>query len=47
MSELSGDVGARSLIERHAAHVRTLAVDDPAILLDVDTPAALAALQRA
>jgi molybdenum cofactor cytidylyltransferase len=47
LSELNGDVGARSLIERHAAHVRPLAVDDPAILVDVDTPAALAALQRA
>jgi molybdenum cofactor cytidylyltransferase len=47
MAALSGDVGARSLIERHAAHVRTLNVDDSAILVDVDTPAALAALQRA
>ncbi|HET9627787.1 MAG TPA: molybdopterin-binding/glycosyltransferase family 2 protein, partial [Kofleriaceae bacterium] len=46
MSELAGDVGARALLERHADHVRTLAVDDPAILVDVDTPAALAALRR-
>ena len=46
IAELSGDVGARSLIERHADHVRLLAIDDPAILVDVDTPAALAELSR-
>jgi molybdenum cofactor cytidylyltransferase len=46
ISELSGDVGARSLLERHADHVRLVAIDDPAILVDVDTPAALAELRR-
>jgi molybdenum cofactor cytidylyltransferase len=35
--ELSGDVGARALLERHADHVVRLAVDDPGILQDVDT----------
>jgi molybdenum cofactor cytidylyltransferase len=46
IAELSGDVGARALIERHADQVRTVAIDDPAILVDVDTPAALAELRR-
>ena len=45
IAELSGDVGARALIDRHADQVRLLAIDDPAILVDVDTPAALAALR--
>jgi len=43
---LRGDVGARALIDRHADHVRLVAIDDPAILVDVDTPAALAELRR-
>ena len=38
---LSGDVGARALIERNADRVTWVAVDDPAILIDVDTPDAL------
>jgi molybdenum cofactor cytidylyltransferase len=46
IAELSGDVGARALIDRHADHVRLVAIDDPAILVDVDTPAALAELRR-
>lgn len=46
MAALTGDVGARALVERHADQVRTVAIDDPAILIDVDTPAALSALQR-
>jgi len=41
---LHGDVGARAVIERHADRALQLAIDDPAILLDVDTPNALAAL---
>jgi len=41
---LRGDVGARAVIERHADRVCQLAIDDPAILLDVDTPLALAEL---
>lgn len=47
IAALTGDVGARALIDRYAEHVCFLPVDDPAILLDVDTPAALAALQVA
>ncbi len=46
ITALTGDVGARALIDRYADHVRLLALDDAAILIDVDTPAALAALQR-
>ncbi|HEX7839486.1 MAG TPA: NTP transferase domain-containing protein, partial [Kofleriaceae bacterium] len=46
IAELSGDVGARALLSRHADHVRLLAIDDPAILVDVDTPAALAELRQ-
>jgi len=44
IGELGGDVGARSLIERNLADVRTVALDD-AILVDVDTPDALQALK--
>ncbi|HVV88143.1 MAG TPA: NTP transferase domain-containing protein, partial [Kofleriaceae bacterium] len=47
IGDLRGDVGARALIERHADQVRLLALDDPAILLDVDTPEALAAARAA
>jgi molybdenum cofactor cytidylyltransferase len=46
IAALGGDVGARALIDRHADHVRLLSIDDPAILVDVDTPAALAELRR-
>jgi molybdenum cofactor cytidylyltransferase len=41
---LRGDVGARELLERHADRIVQLAIDDAAILLDVDTPHALASL---
>ncbi|HEY0191915.1 MAG TPA: molybdopterin-binding/glycosyltransferase family 2 protein [Kofleriaceae bacterium] len=46
MAELAGDVGARGLLDRNAAQIRFVAIDDVAILVDVDTPSALAALQR-
>jgi len=38
--ELKGDLpeGARTVIDRHRAAVHELDVDDPGILLDVDTP---------
>ena len=38
---LTGDTGARDLFVQHAAVVTRLEVDDPGILLDVDTPADL------
>ena len=47
IADLRGDVGARALIERHADQVRLIALDDPAILLDVDTPESLAAARGA
>ena len=46
IAALSGDVGAKALIDRHTDRVRLVAIDDPAILVDVDTPAALAELRR-
>lgn len=45
LRQLRGDVGARGLLEQHAEQVTFLALEDPAILLDVDTPQALAALR--
>ena len=45
IAELAGDVGARALIDRYADQVRLVAINDSAILVDVDTPAALAELQ--
>jgi molybdenum cofactor cytidylyltransferase len=44
---LTGDTGARPVLERHAAQVRWLDVDDPAVLTDVDTPAAYNRLSEA
>lgn len=38
---LTGDNGARDLFVQHAAVVTRLEVDDPGILLDIDTPADL------
>jgi molybdenum cofactor cytidylyltransferase len=35
---LTGDVGARALLQRHAAQLVRLEVDDPGVLADVDTP---------
>ncbi len=39
--ELSGDTGAKSLIGAYEDQVAEVPVDDPGILLDLDTPAAL------
>ncbi|MBK9034260.1 MAG: NTP transferase domain-containing protein [Myxococcales bacterium] len=47
MMTLTGDVGARALIDRDPDRVQLVELDDPAILLDVDTPAALAAVRAA
>ncbi|MCW3479548.1 nucleotidyltransferase family protein [Neisseriaceae bacterium JH1-16] len=41
---LSGDVGAKPLLQRHAGRVQLLPVVDGGVLLDVDTPADLQAL---
>ena len=40
---LSGETGARDILARHASALTRLDVDDAGILLDVDTPADLAA----
>jgi molybdenum cofactor cytidylyltransferase len=40
MADLSGDQGARSLLERHASSVAEVAADDASVLTDFDTVAA-------
>lgn len=44
MQAVTGDVGARDLLVRHAAQVDSVAFDDDVIFVDVDTPEALAGL---
>ncbi len=44
MRGVAGDVGARHLIGRHEDLVAEVAMDDDAIFLDIDTPAALTAI---
>jgi molybdenum cofactor cytidylyltransferase len=46
MAALAGDVGAKHLIGEHAELVAEVEMDDEAILVDVDTPEALAALPQ-
>lgn len=43
LERLQGDQGARLLLQQHAAAVLRVDVEDPGILRDVDTPAALKA----
>lgn len=38
LAALEGDEGARSLLHRHRQHVADLEVNDPGVLLDIDTP---------
>jgi molybdenum cofactor cytidylyltransferase len=47
VSGLSGDVGARRLLDLAGEAVIEVPIDDPAVLLDVDTPAALEAMSGA
>ncbi len=35
---VEGDVGCRALFPRHASEIREVEVDDPGILVDIDTP---------
>lgn len=44
MATVSGDVGARELLHRHADQIETVVFDDDAIFADVDTPDALTGL---
>lgn len=45
MCAISGDVGARGLLERHADQVTSVSIQSDAIFADVDTPDALASLE--
>ncbi len=45
MAELAGDVGAKHLIGEHAELVAEIEMDSDGVLIDVDTPDALAALR--
>jgi molybdenum cofactor cytidylyltransferase len=45
VSALSGDVGARSILERHRDRVLEVPIEDEGIRIDVDTPEALEALK--
>ena len=47
MAELAGDVGAKHLIGEHADMVVEVPMPDDAVLTDIDTPEALAALRQA
>lgn len=47
MKRISGDIGARHLIGAYPEAVVEVETGDPAVLLDVDTPEALAALREA
>jgi molybdenum cofactor cytidylyltransferase len=42
---LEGDVGAREVLARHAGDVRKIAIDDPAVVSDMDTPEDYAGMQ--
>jgi len=44
---IEGDQGCRAMFPGHAAELREVPVDDPGILVDVDTPQELGALERA
>ncbi|MBV9203793.1 MAG: molybdopterin-binding/glycosyltransferase family 2 protein [Alphaproteobacteria bacterium] len=46
MAALAGDVGAKHLIGEHAEVVAEIEMDDDAVLVDIDTPEALAALRK-
>jgi molybdenum cofactor cytidylyltransferase len=46
LAALQGDVGARDLLQRHAAEVQAVGFDTDAIFEDIDTPQQLAAMQR-
>lgn len=47
LQRLRGDTGGRVLLEAEAEHVRRVTAPDDGVLVDADTPAALAALARA
>ena len=46
MMALTGDRGARALLDLHAEHLATVPLDDDAVLRDVDTREQLAGLPQ-
>ncbi|MFO0763211.1 MAG: NTP transferase domain-containing protein, partial [Byssovorax sp.] len=46
MRLVEGDVGARSILERHTAEICYVPMDDRGVTLDIDTPEALVALHK-
>lgn len=46
LRDLSGDEGARGVLRRHAQRVHWLPVDDPAVVMDADTPEQYQALHE-
>lgn len=46
LARLSGDQGGRAIVEDHPERVVRVAIDDDAILADIDTPDALAQVRR-
>jgi len=46
MAGMTGDVGARGLLERHADAICEVAMTDAGVLLDFDTPDTLSALAK-
>ena len=46
LAALSGDTGARYLIGQHQEQITEVEIGSPAVLMDVDTPEALAALRQ-
>ena len=46
MAAIRGDVGARHLIGEYEEYVCEVAMDDRAVLLDVDSPQALAGIEE-
>ena len=45
MTDLAGDVGAKHLIGEHADLVAEVEMEDDGILVDIDTPEALASFE--
>jgi molybdenum cofactor cytidylyltransferase len=46
MQALTGDVGARALLDRHADRITRVEFDSDAIFADIDTPEALQGIER-
>jgi CTP:molybdopterin cytidylyltransferase MocA len=47
LSALSGDAGARSILERHAAEIIAVPIEDSRTWQDIDTTEDLAAARQA